>query len=88
MTYREVVDTLNEQQSIITKLKELNDDKGKRIISLIRINKTLKEENLIFDFCKWLGSQGLLYEVIYYGGYDEIKEVIDKYLAEKVVDDE
>ena len=45
MTYREVVDTLNEQQSIITKLKELNDDKGKRIISLIRINKTLKEEN-------------------------------------------
>ena len=27
------------------KLKELNDDKGKRIISLIRTNKTLKEEN-------------------------------------------
>ena len=27
------------------KLKELNDDKGKRIISLIRTNKALKEEN-------------------------------------------
>ena len=36
---------LNEQQSTITKLKELNGDKGKRIISLIRTNKTLKEEN-------------------------------------------
>lgn len=38
---REIV----EQQATITKLKELNDDKGKRIISLIRTNKTLKEEN-------------------------------------------
>lgn len=36
---------LNEQQATITKLKELNDDKGKKIISLIRTNKTLKEEN-------------------------------------------
>ena len=36
---------LNNQQAIITKLKELNDDKGKRIISLIRTNKTLNEEN-------------------------------------------
>ena len=36
---------LNEQQATITKLKELNGDKGKRIISLIRTNKTLKEEN-------------------------------------------
>lgn len=41
----EVVFVLNEQQSTITKLKELNGDKGKRIISLIRTNKTLKEEN-------------------------------------------
>ena len=36
---------IEEQQSTLTKLKELNDDKGKRIISLIRTNKTLKEEN-------------------------------------------
>lgn len=41
----ELCNRLNEQQDIITKLKELNDDKGKRIISLIRIIKTLKEEN-------------------------------------------
>ena len=41
----EVVDLLNEQKATITKLKELNGDKGKRIISLIRTNKTLKEEN-------------------------------------------
>ena len=34
-----------EQQAAITKLKELNDGKGKRIISLIRTNKTLKKEN-------------------------------------------
>ena len=40
-----IVDRLNEQQATITKLKELNGDKGKRIISLIRTNKTLKEEN-------------------------------------------
>ena len=44
MTYREVVNCLNEQQSTITKLKELNDEKGKRIISLIRTNKTLKAQ--------------------------------------------
>ena len=48
----------------------------------------MSEKQLIFDFCKWLGNQGLLYEVIYYGDYDEIKEVIDKYLAEKEADDE
>ena len=48
----------------------------------------LNEKQVIFDFCKWLGSQGLLYEVIYYGDSDEIKEVIDKYLAEKESDDE
>ena len=41
-TYNE---QLGEQQATITKLKELNGDKGKRIISLIRTNKTLKEEN-------------------------------------------
>ena len=41
----EVAPILNEQQATITKLKELNGDKGKRIISLIRTNKTLKEEN-------------------------------------------
>jgi len=48
----------------------------------------MSEKQLIFDFCKWLGSQGYLYEVIYYGDYDEIKEVIDKYLAEKESYDE
>ena len=48
----------------------------------------MSEKQLIFDFCKWLGSQGCLYEVIYYGDYDEIKEVIDKYLAEKESKDE
>lgn len=49
MKHREEVgklfDRIDEQQATITKLKELNDDKGKRIISLIRTNKTLKEEN-------------------------------------------
>ena len=48
----------------------------------------MSEKQLIFDFCKWLGNQGLLYEVIYYGDYDEIKGVIDKYLAEKGSDNE
>ena len=43
----------------------------------------MSEKQVIFDFCKWLGSQGCSYEVIYYGDYDEIKEVIDKYLTEK-----
>ena len=41
----EICKKVIEQQATITKLKELNDDKGKRIISLIRTNKTLKEEN-------------------------------------------
>ena len=41
----EICKKMIEQQATIIKLKELNDDKGKRIISLIRTNKTLKEEN-------------------------------------------
>ena len=41
----EICKKVIEQQATITKLKELNDDKGKRIISLIRIIKTLKEKN-------------------------------------------
>lgn len=45
----------------------------------------MSEKQLILDFCNWLGSQGLLYEVIYYGGQDELKEVIDSYFAEKGV---
>jgi len=52
------------------------------------LEKQIQNEQLIFDFCKWLGNQGLLYEVIYYGDYDEIKGVIDKYLAEKESDDD
>lgn len=48
----------------------------------------MSEKQLIFDFCDWLGGQGLLYEVIYYGSGDAIKEAIDKYLAEKEADDE
>ena len=48
----------------------------------------MSEKQLIFDFCKWLGNQGCLYEVINYGDYDEIKQAIDKYLAEKEADNE
>lgn len=48
----------------------------------------MSEKQLIFDFCDWLGGQGILYEVIYYGTDDELKKVIDKYLAEKGADDE
>lgn len=48
----------------------------------------MSEKQVIFDFCDWLGSQGCLYEVISYGDDDEIKGVIDKYLAEKEADDE
>ena len=36
---------IDEQQATFIRLKELNDNKGKKIISLIRTNKTLKEEN-------------------------------------------
>ena len=53
ITVSELEDLLNEQQIEITELKELNDDKGKRIISLIRINKTLKEENRKLKNIHW-----------------------------------
>lgn len=49
----ELCNRLNEQQNIITKLKELNDDKGKRIISLIRIINKLKEENRKLKNIHW-----------------------------------
>ena len=45
----------------------------------------MSEKRLILGFCNWLSGQGLLYEVIYYGTDDELKKVIDKYLAEKGV---
>ena len=59
LNVNDVEHKLNEQQAIIEQLQDLcgqsdgenaklrieNDDKGKRIISLIRTNKTLKEEN-------------------------------------------
>lgn len=53
ITVSELEDLLNKQQTEITELKELNDDKGKRIISLIRINKTLKEENKKLKNIHW-----------------------------------
>lgn len=53
ITVSELEDLLNEQQTEITELKELNDDKGKRIISLIRINKTLKEGNKKLKNIHW-----------------------------------
>ena len=40
----DLFELLNKQQVTITKLKKLNNDKGKSIISLIRKNEQLKKE--------------------------------------------
>lgn len=40
--------------------------------------------NIIWDFCDWLGCQGLAYETLYYGSDESIDELIKRYLEEEV----
>ena len=84
LNVNDVEHKLNEQQATIKKLQDLcgesdgenaklrieNDDKGKRIISLIRTNKTLKEENE--QLRKELKELENNYkDLLYDGGFDE-----------------
>lgn len=37
---------------------------------------------IIWDFCDWLGCQGLAYETLYYGGNKDIDKLIKMYLED------
>lgn len=39
--------------------------------------------DIIWDFCDWLGYQGLAYETLYYGGSKDIKNLIRRYLGDE-----
>lgn len=38
---------------------------------------------IIWDFCDWLGYQGLAYETLYYGGSEDIDKLIKRYLEDE-----
>ena len=44
---------------------------------------TEKRFEIIWDFCDWLGYQGLAYETLYYGGTNDIENLINKYLEDE-----
>lgn len=44
---------------------------------------TMKRFEVIWDFCDWLGYQGLAYETLYYGGTKDIENLINKYLEDE-----
>jgi len=44
---------------------------------------TEKRYDTIWDFCDWLGYQGIAYETLYYGSNKDIDNLIKKYLNDK-----
>ena len=38
---------------------------------------------IIWDFCDWLGCQGLAYETLYYGSSRDIDKLIKRYLEDE-----
>ena len=44
---------------------------------------TDKRFQIIYDFCDWLGCQGLAYEILYYGGDEDIECLINNYLEDE-----
>ena len=44
---------------------------------------TEKRYEIIWDFCDWLGYQGLAYETLYYGEDKDIDELIKRYLEDE-----
>ena len=38
---------------------------------------------IIWDFCDWLGYQGLAYETLYYGDNEDIDNLIEEYLEDE-----
>ena len=43
---------------------------------------TEKYDN-IWDFCDWLGHQGIAYETLYFGSSEDIDKLIKRYLEDK-----
>ena len=44
---------------------------------------TKKRFEIIWDFCDWLGYQGLAYETLYYGSDKDIENLIKRYLEDE-----
>ena len=44
---------------------------------------TEKRYDTIWDFCDWLGYQGIAYETLYYGSNKDIDNLIKKYLNDE-----
>lgn len=42
-----------------------------------------KRYDTIWDFCDWLGYQGIAYETLYYGSNKDIDNLIKKYLNDE-----
>ena len=44
---------------------------------------TKKQYEIIWDFCDWLGYQGIAYEILYYGDNKDIDDLIKRYLEDE-----
>lgn len=44
---------------------------------------TAEKYKVIWDFCDWLGYQGLAYEILYYGSDESINKLIKRYLEDE-----
>ena len=42
-----------------------------------------KRYEIIWDFCDWLGYQGLAYETLYFGSNESIDKLIQRYLEDE-----
>lgn len=54
---------------------QLNSEVGERM--------TNKQFKIIWNFCDWLSYQGLAYETLYYGGTNDIENLIKRYLEDE-----
>ncbi len=85
---RKYLETMLENKSLkkdMKNKKELISNLESKVIrqkgQLRNLNKS--KFKIIFDFCDWLGGQGLAYETLYYGSEEDIVKLINMYLKEE-----
>ena len=49
----------------------------------VKVVRMTEKYDIIWDFCDWLGYQGLAYETLYYGMRRDIDRLIKRYLEDE-----
>lgn len=71
------------EMRIDDKLLELMNDLDEESTLLKKQLFNGKWYDIIWDFCDWLGYQGIAYETLYYGMNSDIDRLIKRYLEDK-----